>query len=167
MHSDDLVDNIDDLTGAKIQATKAAKQIGGRLAVGFVTVVFIACLLIAIFFVGDTSFIIGTIGSFFFSAGLAFYLGEKIGFQVLVQNKSPFGQGILLSLFISVIAGSTGGIIQSLFDQFRSVYLLDMLAFAIVSLVTGFIPSLFLGWIYGLILNSYRTKFQYVDDEEE
>lgn len=163
---DELIDDMFNLTKSNIEALQLAKKIGGQLAVGFVAVVFMLCLLIAIFSVGDTSFIIGTVGSFFFSAGAAFYLGEKIGIQVLIKDRRPIGRGILLSLIVSVIAGSPGGVIQSFFDQFGSFYLLDIFAFALISLIVGFIPSLFLGWIYGLILNSYRNRFDNVDEEE-
>jgi len=140
---DELIDDFGGLTARDVDAKILAKKLGGQLAVWFVFVVFIACLSITILSDGDTAFIIGTIGSFFVSAGAAFYL-----------------------LIISIVAGCTGGIVQSIVDQFMSVNPLDVFAFALISLFAGFVPSLFLGWIYGLILNSYRSRFHYVDEEE-
>jgi|GEM_PF-2846160 len=162
--TDELIDDFDDLTEANVEAKTLAKKLGGTLAACFVFVAFVIFLLI--FFDDASDFLIGSSIAFLISAITAYYLGGKIGIQVLVDDKVSITRGILLSLLISALSGFIGGFYLMVVSAQGSKELYLVFLAAAVSLAVGAIPSLFFGFIYGLLLDSYKRKFNYVDEEE-
>lgn len=169
MLEDDVIDNFDNLTNSNAEALILAKKIGGRLGVIFVVLGYV-CLGFLVFSIDSLgAMFCASFGAFIVALFTGNYFGGKIGQQVLVLEFPSLLRSILFALFILSTSGAFGGLFLlviriNMIDLNNIIY--DILGITAIALVLGLIPSLILGVLFCAILDSYKSRFNYIESEE-
>ena len=94
-------------------------------------------------------------------------IGKKIGFIVLITERSSTFRCIGMAALVLFSALLTSGLILDIFGDHSGVLQGNTFAIPMVGMIIGTIPVIILGTIYSFVLDRQKKQFNYSRQKEE